>query len=47
MPSADRTAPTTSIPRGPVYGTSFTARVPTSTIAMITTSPTNAIRHER
>ena len=47
MPSADRTAPTRSISRGPVYGTSFTCRVPTRTIAMITTSPANAIRHDR
>ena len=34
-------------PPRPVYGTSWTRLLPTSTIAMITTSPTNATRHER
>ena len=47
MPSAERIAPTTSIERSPVYGTSCTRRVPTSTIAMITTSPPKATRQER
>ena len=47
MPSAERIAPTTSIPLEPVYGTSWTSRLPTSTIAITTTSPKNATRQER
>ena len=47
MPTAERIAPTTSTRRSPVYGTSWTSLLPTSTIAMITTSPKNATRHER
>ena len=34
-------------PPVPVYGTSWTRLLPTSTIAMITTSPPNATLHER
>jgi hypothetical protein len=47
MPSADRIAPTTSTPRSPVYGTSWTSLRPESTMAMITASPANATRQER
>ena len=35
MPTTDRTAPTTSTSRGPVYGTSWTSLMPDSTTAMI------------
>ena len=47
MPTTDRTAPTESTCRGPVYGTSWTSLMPDSTIAMITTSSRNATRHDR
>ena len=47
IPTTDRTDPTRSNSRGPVYGTSLTSRTPDSTIAMTTTSSANATRHER
>ena len=47
MPSTDRTAPTTSTRRNPVYSTSWMSLMPDSTTAMMTSSSTNAIRHDR
>ena len=47
MPTTDRTAPTGSTSRGPVYGTSWTKPIPPSTIAMITTSRPKPTRHDR
>ena len=47
MPSTEKTAPTTSICRGPVYGHVLTSLMFTSTTAMMTTSSRNPTRHER
>lgn len=47
MPSTDRTAPTTSTSRGPVWGTSWTREIPDSTTAMTTTSSRNPTRQDR
>ena len=47
IPRTDRTAPTRSISRFPVYGTSLTSRLPSNTIAMTTTSSRNATRYDR
>ena len=47
MPRTDRTAPTTSTPRGPVYGASRTSLMPDSTTAMMPTSSRNPTRHDR
>ena len=47
MPSTERIAPTTSIWRGPVYGTSWTSLIWDSTTAITTTSSPKPTRHER
>ena len=47
MPITDRTAPTASTSRGPVYGTSRTSLSPDSTTAMTTASRRNPTRHDR
>ena len=43
----ERTAPTKSILRGPVYGTSLTRRIWDNTTRMMTTSSPNPTRHDR
>ncbi len=47
MPTTENTAPTRSMCRSPVYGTSFTRRMPIRTTAMTTTSSANPTRHDR
>ena len=47
MPMTDRIAPTRSMWRDPVYGTSRTRPIPESTIAMITASSRNPTRQDR
>ena len=47
MPMTDRTAPTTSTWREPVYGTSRTSLIWLRTIAMMRTSNANPTRHDR
>ena len=47
MPITDRIAPTVSMCRDPVYGTSRTRPRPDSTIAMITASSAKPTRQDR
>ena len=47
MPTTDRTAPTLSISREPVYATSLTSRIWLSTTAMMTTSRAKPTRQDR
>ena len=47
MPKTDRTAPTASTSRDPVYATSRTRPIPDSTITMTTTSSPKATRYDR
>jgi hypothetical protein len=47
MPITERTEPTTSISRGPVYGTLRTSLMPDSTHPMMTTSSANPTRQDR
>ena len=47
IPITEKSAPTRSIDREPVYGTSFTRPIPASTIAMMTASPRKPTRQER
>ncbi len=47
MPTMERAAPTMSILRRPVYATSRTSLMLTSTIAMMTTSIKKPTRHDR
>ena len=47
MPTTDRIAPTMSILREPVYGTSRTSPIWLSTTAMMTTSSPKPTRHDR
>ena len=46
-PAPTGSRPTRSMPRGPVYGTSLTIRMPDSTTPMTTSSSRNPTRHDR